>query len=69
MNCPSAPRPTPTAREILEAAHAAERASVMQWGTASPGGLLAESHVKNSVNSHAPSQGAAVTAMRQGGAL
>lgn len=45
MNCPSAPRPTPTAREILEAAHAAERASVMQWGTASPGGLLAESHI------------------------
>ncbi len=64
MNCPC--EPTPTAREILEAAHAEQRERP-HWFASDSGEVIG--HTQSSVNSRAPSQGAAVTAMRQGGAL
>ena len=48
---------------------AAERARLTQWGTAGPGGLLAESHATTSVDCATPPQGVAVTGLRQGGDL
>jgi len=48
-------------------APAAPRART-QWGTASPGGLLAESHVNFCANELAPSQGASVNNLRAAGA-
>ena len=48
----------------------AERAArLTQWGTAGPGGLLAESHATTSVDCATPPQGVAVTGLRQGGDL
>lgn len=70
MNCPTPSdlRSEASVARKLAALRAVPRAR-HQWGTASPGGLLAESHVNNSVNSGAHPQGAGVTLMRHGGAL
>ncbi len=48
----------------------AERAArLTQWGSASPGCVLAESHASTSVDSNDLPQGAAITGLRQGGDL
>lgn len=62
MNCPSPSdlRSEQAVSRKLAALRATPRARY-QWGTASPGGLLAESHVKNSVNSRTVPQGTAVS--------
>ena len=64
MNCPA-----PTAREILEAAHAEHSAQRERphWFASDSGEVIG--HTQSSVNCGKPSQRAAVTAMRQGGAL
>jgi len=73
MNCPSPSELSDLRADIATQRHLARLRATprarYQWGTASPGGLLAESHVNSSVDSLAPTQGAPVTGLRQRGAL